>query len=78
MDEDDIRVESASKVYRKVCNELAKVAGVPAPRASSRRQEFETIKDLLDKRGQDQQKAIKMWAEGMVKAGLHPRFPRFE
>ena len=67
---------AASKVYRKVCNELAEVAHVPAKHTSVPSQDFAAIKDILDKRVEDTQTVVKMWAEHMTKAGLHPRFPR--
>jgi hypothetical protein len=75
---EDVAKEAASKVYRTVRNELARVAGVQPSRNSSPRRKFETIKDVLDKRTQYSQEVIKIWAEHMTKAGLHPRFPRFE
>jgi hypothetical protein len=69
---------AASKVYRKVSNELAKVAGIPATHTSFPSQDFATIKDVLDKRVKNTQTVLEMWAEHMTKVGLHPRFPRFE
>ncbi len=68
--------KTASKVYRKVCNELAEVAGIPATHTSFPSQDFQKIKKILDKRSQDTQTVMKMWADHMKKTGLHPRFPR--
>jgi hypothetical protein len=75
---DPIATAASSKTYRTVVNELAEVAGVPATHTSSPRNDFEGIKDILDKRTRDTQELMKMWAESMIKAGLHPRFPRLE
>jgi copper chaperone CopZ len=77
MNTDQIRAESASKVY-KVNEKLSEVAGVKAVHTSVPSQDFEAITKTLDNRVQHSQELIKMWAESMKKAGLRVRFPRFE
>jgi len=78
MNTEQIRAESASKVYRKVNEKLSEVAGVKAVHTSVPSQDFEAIKKTLDNRIQHSQELIKMWAESMKEAGLRVRFPRFE
>jgi hypothetical protein len=78
MNTDQIRAESASKVYRKVNEKLSEVAGVKAVHTSVPSQDFEAIKHILDNRVQHSQELINMWAESMKKAGLRVRLPRFE
>jgi hypothetical protein len=73
---EDVAKEAACKVYKKLCRELAEVAGVPAPRASTRTEEFQIVKDVLVRGKHDSQKMTKMLAEQIIRAGGHPRFPR--
>jgi hypothetical protein len=76
--DDRVAKAAASKVYRKVSNEVAEVAGVRPIHTSFPSQDFTIIKTALEKRLQDGQALVKMWAEQMIKAGLRPRFPRFD
>ena len=78
MNENEIRAKASSKTLRKVCNELSRVAGVKPIHSRIPSQDFQAIKEIIDVRMQDTAEVVKMWAERMKKAGLHPRFPRFE
>jgi len=73
---DEIAAEAASKTYRKAMKKLAEATGVRAPSTSFPSKDFQRTADLIAKRDRNIQTQLKMWADAMIKAGLHPRFSR--
>jgi len=74
---DQIEAAAGSKVYRKLSKELAEILGIKVPRASTRREEFQILKDILVKSKHDSQKMTRTLAEQIIRVGGHPRFPRY-
>jgi hypothetical protein len=74
MTENKIRAEASSMTLNKACTELWTVLGVMPNHSGIPTQDFQAIKEIIDVRMQ----AMKMSAERVKKAGLHPLFPRLK
>jgi hypothetical protein len=74
----DYEAAASGKTYRSAVNRLAGTTGIPAMHTSSPLSDFERMNALIRKRDEHYQEQVRLMAEAIIKAGGHPRFPRFE